>query len=233
MKNCYGYFVKHWIAQQPRRKGCTLNNYFDSPFIGKSLKEQVTNPNIIVGKHSYYSGYYHKHNFDDCARYLCPDRTDVDRLIIGSYCSIGSGAVFMMAGNQGHQSNWISSFPFFYQNKEYFVDAKDGFERAGDTVIGNDVWIGTEAMIMSGITVGDGSIIASRAVVTKSVEPYAIVGSNPAKHIRYRFTENEIMQLQKMQWWSWSDEQVKGAMKFLCSSDITSLYAYWQNQVLS
>ena len=208
-------------------------NYFDSPYVGKSLQEQVTNPNIIVGKHSYYSGYYHKHSFEDCARYLCADRTDIDKLIIGSYCSIGSGAVFMMAGNQGHQTHWISTFPFFYQNHESFAEAKDGFERSGDTVIGNDVWIGTESMIMSGVIVGDGAIIASRAVVTKNVEPYAVVGANPAKHIRYRFTEKEIAQLQEIQWWAWSDEQVKGAMKFLCTSDITSLYAYWQNQIRS
>ena len=95
-----------------------MNNYFESPFVGKTLREQVTNPNIIVGEYSYYSGYYHGHSFDDCARYLAPDRTDVDKLIIGRYCSIGSGAVFMMAGNQGHQHSWISSFPFFYQSED-------------------------------------------------------------------------------------------------------------------
>ncbi|MCL1059594.1 type B chloramphenicol O-acetyltransferase [Shewanella gelidimarina] len=204
-----------------------MNNYFESPFVGKSLREQVTNPNIIVGKNSYYSGYYHNHSFDDCARYLLADRTDIDKLIIGSYCSIGSGAVFMMAGNQGHQNNWVSTFPFFYQENEHFTDAKDGFKRAGDTVIGNDVWIGTEAMIMSGVKVGDGAIIASRAVVTKDVAPYSIVGSNPAKHIRFRFTETEIAQLLKMQWWLWSDEQLKGAMALMCSSDINGLYHYW------
>jgi len=210
-----------------------LNNYFESPFVGKSLKEQVTNPNIIVGEHSYYSGYYHNHSFDDCARYLLPDRTDVDKLIIGSYCSIGSGAVFMMAGNQGHQHQWVSTFPFFYQGNENFVDAKDGFQRAGDTVIGNDVWIGTEAMIMSGVRVGDGAIIASRAVVTKDVKPYSIVGANPAKHIRYRFTEQKIAILLEIQWWTWTEEQLKGAMPLMCSEDIDGLRRYWQNQVRS
>lgn len=208
-----------------------MHNYFESPFVGKSLKEQITNPNIIVGKHSYYSGYYHNHSFDDCARYLLADRDDVDKLIIGNYCSIGSGAVFMMAGNQGHQHQWVSTFPFFYQNNDNFADAKDGFERAGDTVIGNDVWIGTEAMIMSGVTVGDGAIIASRAVVTKDVAPYSIVGANPAKHIRYRFSDNEIAQLLEMKWWFWNDEQIKGAMAFLCSSDIGGLYEYWKSVV--
>lgn len=208
-----------------------MNNYFNSPFVGKSLAEQVTNPNIIVGKHSYYSGYYHNHSFDDCARYLLADRDDVDKLIIGNFCSIGSGAVFMMAGNQGHQHHWVSTFPFFYQDNEDFVDAKDGYEKSGDTVIGNDVWIGTEAMIMSGVSVGNGAIIASRAVVTKDVEPYSIVGSNPARHISYRFTQSEIAKLQEMQWWLWSDQQLKSAMKFMCSADICTLYEYWQTDV--
>lgn len=80
-----------------------MTNYFDSPFKGKLLSEQVKNPNIKVGRYSYYSGYYHGHSFDDCARYLFPDRDDVDKLIIGSFCSIGSGASFIMAGNQGHR----------------------------------------------------------------------------------------------------------------------------------
>lgn len=157
------------------------------------------------------------------------DRTDIDKLMIGSYCSIGSGAVFMMAGNQGHQNNWISTFPFFYQDNDNFIGAKDGFERAGDTIIGNDVWIGSEAMIMSGVTVGDGAIIASRAVVTKDVAPYEIVGSNPAKHIRFRFSETEISQLLEMQWWLWSDEELKGAMALMCSLNIGGLYSYWQD----
>ena len=210
-----------------------MSNYFESAFVGKPLKEQVTNPNIIVGKHSYYSGYYHNHSFNDCARYLLADSADnIDKLIIGSYCSIGSGAVFMMAGNQGHNHHWISTFPFFYQENENFADAQDAFECTGDTVIGNDVWIGSEAMIMSGITVGDGAVIASRAVVTKDVAPYSIVGSNPAKHIRYRFTENEIELLLEMKWWQWSDEQLKGAMRLMCSSNINGLYNYWKNQVI-
>ncbi|SON51975.1 type B chloramphenicol O-acetyltransferase [Vibrio tapetis] len=208
-----------------------MNNYFESPFKGVSIADQITNSNIVVGKHSYYSGYYHNHSFDDCARYLISDRDDVDKLIIGSYCSVGSGAVFMMAGNQGHQNKWVSTFPFFYQDNENFIGAKDGFQRAGDTVIGNDVWIGSEAMIMSGVTVGDGAIIASRAVVTKDVAPYSVVGSNPAKHIRFRFSEQEIAQLLEMQWWQWSDEQLKGAMALMCSSDITGLHAYWQRTI--
>lgn len=206
-------------------------NYFESPFAGKPLVEQITNPNIIVGRHSYYSGYYHGHSFDDCARYLTPDRDDVDKLIIGNFCSIGSGAVFMMAGNQGHRSDWVTTFPFFYQDNEHFVGAEDGFQRSGDTVIGNDVWIGSEAMIMAGVTIGDGAIIASRAVVTKDVQPYEVVGSNPAKHIKFRFSPEQISQLSKIQWWNWSDQQLAGAMKLLSSADIDGLYDYWQQKI--
>ncbi|MGI2818003.1 type B chloramphenicol O-acetyltransferase [Vibrio fluvialis] len=208
-----------------------MSNYFDSPFSGKPLTEQVTNPNIHVGRHSYYSGYYHGHSFDDCVRYLNPDRDDVDRLIIGAFCSIGSGAVFMMAGNQGHRTDWISTFPFFYMENEHFTDAADGFVRSGDTVIGNDVWIGSEAMIMAGVTIGDGAIIASRAVVTKDVAPYEIVGSNPAKHIRFRFEPEQIEKLLEMQWWHWRDSQLKGAMKLLTSGDIDGLYQYWRSKI--
>ncbi|USH05690.1 type B chloramphenicol O-acetyltransferase [Grimontia kaedaensis] len=206
-------------------------NYFESPFVGKPIAEQITNPNIIVGRHSYYSGYYHGHNFDDCARYLIHNRDDVDKLIIGNFCSVGSGAVFMMAGNQGHRSDWVSTFPFFYQDNENFAGAEDGFSRAGDTVIGNDVWIGSEAMIMAGVNIGDGAIIASRALVTKDVAPYEVVGSNPAKHIKFRFGEAEIQMLLEMQWWNWSDEQLKGCMDLICSSEIEGLYKYWQTSV--
>ncbi|RNG65296.1 type B chloramphenicol O-acetyltransferase, partial [Staphylococcus aureus] len=184
-----------------------------SPFKGKLLTEQLKNPNIKVGRYSYYSGYYHGHSFDDCARYLLPDRDDVDQLIIGSFCSIGSGAAFIMAGNQGHRYDWVSSFPFFYMNEEpAFAKSVDAFQRAGDTVIGSDVWIGSEAMIMPGIKIGHGAVIGSRALVAKDVEPYTIVGGNPAKSIRKRFSEEEVSMLLDMAWWDWPLEQIKEAM---------------------
>lgn len=205
----------------------TQVNHFDSPFVGVPIRDQITNPNIVAGEHSYYSGYYHGHSFDDCARYLMPDRDDVDKLIIGRYCSIGSGAVFMMAGNQGHRMDWGSTFPFFYQSNPLFEGARDGFVRAGDTRIGHDVWIGSEAMIMPGVQVGDGAVIASRAVVTRDVPPYAIVGANPAKLIRYRFDDALVGKLLEMQWWHWPDTWVKEAVPLLCSGDIEGLYAYW------
>lgn len=223
--------VEPWAHILINNEKNEIMNYFDSPFAGKPLQEQITNPNIIVGRHSYYSGYYHGHSFDDCARYLNPERDDIDKLIIGSFCSIGSGAVFMMAGNQGHRMDWVSTFPFFYQDNPNFTEAKDGFCRAGNTVIGNDVWIGSEAMIMAGVTIGDGAVIASRALVTKDVAPYEVVGSNPAKHIKYRFEPNQITMLLEMKWWDWQDEQLEGAMGLLCTGDIDALHHYWQKNI--
>lgn len=206
-----------------------MKNFFESPFKGKIIKDHIQNPNIIVGKYSYYSGYYHGHSFDDCARYLLPDRDDVDKLIIGSYCSIGTGASFIMCGNQGHRHDWISSFPFFYMSEvEFFQNSKDAFELAGDTVIGNDVWIGTEAMVMPGITIGDGAVIGSRALITKDVEPYTIMGGNPAKSIKKRFSEHHIDLLLEMKWWEWDERILKDAMQILCSVDIDKLYEFYK-----
>ncbi|BBP98920.1 type B chloramphenicol O-acetyltransferase [Burkholderia sp. SFA1] len=208
-----------------------MENYFDGPFDIKPLSEQVTNPNIIVGRYSYYAGYYHGHSFDHCARYLGPDDTGGDRLFIGSFCSIGSGATFIMAGNQGHRSDWISTFPFFYmQEEQAFADALDGFERAGDTIVGSDVWIGTEAMIMPGVRIGDGAVIGSRALVTKHVEPYTVVAGSPARPIRKRFPDREVGMLLEMRWWDWSIEEIGQSMKLLCATDIEALYERWREQ---
>jgi chloramphenicol O-acetyltransferase type B len=208
-----------------------MTNYFESPFRGELLSDQVTNPNIIVGRYSYYSGYYHGHSFDDCARYLMPDRDDVDKLIIGSFCSIGTGAAFMMAGNQGHRNDWISTFPFFFMSEEpAFAGAINAYQPAGDTVVGNDVWIGAEAMIMPGVRIGHGAMIGSRALVTKDVGPYTIVGGNPAKPIRKRFSDEQIAMLLEMAWWDWPIEQIKEAMPLLCSGDIKALHTHWKAQ---
>lgn len=204
-----------------------MDNFFESPFRGITLDRQVTNPNIVVGRYSYYSGYYHGHGFDDCARFLVPDE-GADRLVVGSFCSIGSGAAFIMAGNQGHRADWVSTFPFYWMSEvAAFADARNGFEPAGDTVIGNDVWIGSEAIIMPGVRIGDGAVIGTRALVTHDVEPYAIVGGNPARIIRKRFDDERVRLLLEMKWWDWTDEQLAVAMKMLTSGDVEVLYRHW------
>ncbi|CVI57422.1 type B chloramphenicol O-acetyltransferase [Agrobacterium leguminum] len=204
-----------------------MENYFESPFRGITLDKQVRSPNLVVGKYSYYSGYYHGHSFEDCARYLLPDE-GADRLVIGSFCSIGSGAAFIMAGNQGHRNEWISTFPFFFMPEvPEFENAGNGYLPAGDTVIGNDVWIGSEAIIMPGITVGDGAVIGTRALVTKNVEPYAIVGGNPAKTIRKRFDDDSIAMLLEMKWWDWPAARLKAAMPLMTSGNVAELHRFW------
>jgi len=205
-----------------------MTQVFESPFKGQLLSDLVTNPNIIVGRYSYYSGWYHGHGFDDCARYLMTE-PGVDRLIIGDFCSIGSGAAFIMAGNQGHRNDWASSFPFFYMPEvPHFAGAVDAFQPAGDTVIGNDVWIGSEAIIMPGVKIGDGAVIGTRALVTRDVEPYAIIGGNPARVIRKRFDDDSIAMLMQMKWWDWDDARLGEAMPMLCSGDIAGLHAFWR-----
>jgi len=208
-----------------------MTNFFESPFRGITLDKQITNPNIVVGRHSYYSGYYHGHSFDDCARYLLPD-DGVDRLLIGSFCSIGSGAAFIMAGNQGHRNDWISTFPFYWMSDvPAFAGAANGYEPAGDTVIGNDVWIGAEAIIMPGVRIGDGAVIGTRALVTREVEPYTIVGGNPAKPIRKRFEDRLIALLLEMKWWDWSDDQLSAVMPLLTSGDVEALHRYFVQNI--
>lgn len=208
-----------------------MKNVFESPFKGITLDRLVTNPNIRVGRYSYYSGYYHGHGFDECARFLLPEE-GVDKLVIGSFCSIGSGAAFIMAGNQGHRRDWISTFPFYWMPEiDAFGGARNGFEPAGDTVIGNDVWIGTEAIVMPGVKIGHGAVIGTRALVTKDVEPYAIVGGNPSKTLRMRFVEADIARLLELRWWNWSDDELKSAMPLLTDGDISALYRHWQTAI--
>jgi chloramphenicol O-acetyltransferase type B len=207
-----------------------MTNFFASPFKGIPLHQQVSHPNIVVGRYSYYSGYYHGHSFDDCARYLLPD-PGADKLIVGSFCSIGSGAAFIMAGNQGHRNDWISTFPFaFVPDAPEFAGAANGFLPAGDTVIGHDVWIGSEAIIMAGVRIGPGAVIGTRALVTKDVEPYTVVGGNPAKPIRKRFDDDRISMLLEMAWWDWPLERLSHAMPLLTSSRVEELYRFWQEQ---
>lgn len=204
-----------------------MTNFFESPFRGITLDKQVTQPNIRVGRYSYYSGYYHGHSFDDCARFILPD-DDADKLIVGSFCSIGTGAAFIMAGNQGHRNDWISTFPFFWMPEvPAFEGAQNGFLPAGDTVIGDDVWIGSEAIVMPGVTIGHGAVIGTRALVARDVEPYTIVGGNPARPIRKRFEERQIAMLLEMQWSDWPEDRLHGAMPLLTSGDVEGLYRYW------
>lgn len=203
------------------------NNPFQDYRRSYQIKNHTKNPNIIAGEYSYYAGYYHGKHFDECVWYM--DGTETvcpEKLVIGKFCSIATGATFMMAGNCGHRYDWIAQYPL-----DGFDDDYDGYKEnppkafisKGDTVVGNDVWIGAEAMIMPGLTIGDGAVIAARAVVTKNVDPYTIVGGNPAKIIKKRFSDEDIAVLLTAKWWDWPEEKIKANLDVLRSGDIKKL----------
>ena len=133
-----------------------------------------------------------------------------DRLKIGKFCSVACGAKFLFtSGNHSLRSLSTYTFPIFYE--QWGLDPKnirDAWDNKGDIVIGNDVWIGYEAVILSGVTVGDGAVIGTRAVVTKDVPPYTIVGGVPARPIRRRFDPQTIARLEELRWWDWEEERI-------------------------
>ena len=185
-----------------KNKKFPLDNYDRLCF----LKNVVKNPNILVGDYTYYDDFETVENFEKNVKYLFPFVGD--KLIIGKFCMIASDVLFIMNG-ANHLSDAISTYPFAIFGDDW-SEAMEGksYPTKGDTIIGNDVWIGFGATIMPGVKIGDGVIIATKSVVTKDVEPYAIVGGNPAKEIRKRFSEEKIEKLLDMQWWDWPIEKI-------------------------
>ncbi|MEQ8553696.1 MAG: CatB-related O-acetyltransferase [Cyclobacteriaceae bacterium] len=177
------------------------------------LKNIITNPNIIVGDYTYYDDFENAYNFERNVKY----HFDFigDKLIIGKFCMIASDVTFIMNG-ANHLTSAVSTYPFaiFGHGWEHAMDGKD-YPNKGDTFIGNDVWIGHKATIMPGVTIGHGAIIATNSTVVKNVEPYSIVGGNPAQLIRRRFDENTISSLLELKWWDWEIEKITRNLKFL------------------
>ena len=145
--------------------------------------------------------------------------TNSYNLTIGKFCSIAEGVKILVDGN--HRPDWISTFPFGEIFHEIEKNAGTPIGK-GDMHIGNDVWIGMDAMILPGVQIGDGAVIAAGAVVVKNVLPYEVVGGNPAVHIKNRFTEEQIVALKKIAWWNWDFEKVKKEAALLQSGDIDS-----------
>lgn len=216
-----------------------IQNPFGSYRESIIIKDHVKSRHIIAGDYSYYSGYYHGKSFEDCVMYLDAQDNhylafEIDRLIIGKYCSIASGVQFMLGGTQGHNYNWIATYPLdaFEEDFDGYINIPPKAQRLkGDTIIGNDVWIGVEALIMPGIQIGDGAVIAARAVVTKNVGPYEIWGGNPAKLIKKRFSAPEIDKLLQLQWWNWNEVTLKENLRLLRSGDVENLWRQFASGV--
>ena len=192
------------------------------------LKDVVSDPNIMVGDFSMYNDFVNNPcNFEkNNVLYHYP--VNHDKLVIGKFCSIACGAKFIFT-SANHTLSSLSTYPFPIFFEEWGLDIKNvtkAWDNKGDIVIGNDVWIGYEAVILSGVTIGDGAIIGTRAVVTKDVPPYTIVGGVPAKPIRKRFSEETIASLLEIKWWNWSKEQIAENINAIQTGDIEKLRGF-------
>ncbi|CNH85748.1 Vat family streptogramin A O-acetyltransferase [Yersinia alsatica] len=187
------------------------------------IKNTVTNPNIIVGDFTYYDDPEDSENFERNVLYHFPFIGD--KLIIGKFCAIAKGAQFIMNG-ANHKLSGFSTFPFyiFGNGWEKAMPQADNLPYKGDTIIGNDVWIGYKALIMPGVKIGNGAIISSRSVVTSDVPAYAVVGGNPANVIKKRFTDETIAMLEKLAWWDWPVEKITQNLTAIMSSNLEALH---------
>ncbi|QKN82506.1 Vat family streptogramin A O-acetyltransferase [Scandinavium goeteborgense] len=186
------------------------------------IKNTVTNPNIIIGDFTYYDDPEDSENFERNVLYHFPFIGD--RLVIGKFCAIAKGVQFIMNG-ANHKLSGFSTFPFyiFGNGWEKAMPKPEDLPYKGDTIIGNDVWIGYKALIMPGVKIGNGAIISSQAVVTTDVPAYTIVGGNPAKVIKSRFPDEIVFELEKLAWWNWSVEKITKHLSAIMSNDINTL----------
>ena len=175
------------------------------------LRDAIDGPNVEVGEYTIYNDFVHDPRDFERNNVLYHYPVNGDRLKIGKFCSIACGAKFLFnSANHALGSLSTYTFPIFYE--EWGLDRRsvaDAWDNKGDIVVGNDVWIGYEAVILSGVTIGDGAVIGARAVVTKDVPPYAVVGGVPAKVIKYRFPPEMIEQLLKVDYSKLSGDMVR------------------------
>ncbi len=180
------------------------------------LKHFIHNPNIIVGDYTYYNDVYNPEQFEHknvrgC--YYC-------KLVIGKFCAIAMDTTFI-TDDMNHPMNGFSTYPFFIFEGWNTYTPDHGIMR--DTVVGNDVWFGTNAVIMPGVQIGDGAIIGAYSVVTRDVEPYSIVVGNPNKVVRKRFSDEIIKELLIIKWWDWDYDKITRNLKAIVGADIDQL----------
>jgi virginiamycin A acetyltransferase len=178
------------------------------------VKPTVQNPNIVVGDFTYIAD----SDFNSHVRHFYP--WSRDKLIIGKFCQIASGTEFVM-NDANHQMNAVSTFPFYtLEGWDMQAPATTDMPFKGDTVIGNDVWIGQNATILPGVHIGDGAIIGANSVVGSDVEPYTVAVGNPARMLRKRFDDELIDLLLKFRWWDKSIEEIDSLIPILTCNDL-------------
>lgn len=192
------------------------------------LKSVVKRPTIEVGDFTIYNDFVNEPRDFEKNNVIYHYPINHDRLIIGKFCSIACGAKFIFnCANHTLKSLSTYTFPLFFEEWDLpKSDVATAWDNKGDIVIGNDVWVGYDAVIMAGVKIGDGAIIGTRAVVTNDVEPYSIVGGVPAKEIRKRFAPEVINQLLELQWWNWPIERILNSIRAIQAGDIDSLESH-------
>lgn len=190
------------------------------------LKNVITNPNIIVGDYTIYNDFVSDPVLFEKNNVLYHYPINHDKLIIGKFCSIACGAKFIFT-SANHTLRSLSTYPFPIFFEEWGLDKKQvasAWDNKGDTVVGNDVWVGYEAVVLSGVHIGDGAIIGTRAVVTKDIPPYTIVGGVPARELRKRFDEETIKQMQHIRWWDWPYHKIQKFLPYIMNGEVDKLY---------
>lgn len=189
------------------------------------LNAVVQDPSIEIGDYTIYNDFVSDPRLFEQNNVLYHYPINHERLVIGRFCFIACGAKFLFnCANHSLKSLSSYTFPLFYE--EWGLDKADvatAWDNRGDIIIGNDVWIGFEAVIMAGVHIGDGAIIGARAVVTKDVPPYTIVGGVPAREIRKRFDAATVERLQALKWWDWSEERIRQNLPHLQNGELDKL----------
>ena len=191
------------------------------------LNAVIKDPQIEVGDYTIYNDFIANPLLFEKNNVLYHYPIHREKLIIGKFCSIACGTKFLFnCANHTLKSLSTYTFPLFYEEWELEKsNITTAWDNKGDIVIGNDVWIGYEAVIMAGVHIGDGAIIAARAVVTKDVPPYTIVGGTPAKEIRKRFDAEVIEQLLIQKWWDWSTDKIHQCLPYIAEGKLNELLA--------
>ena len=200
------------------------NKAFPNPNIPSLcyIKNVIKNPNIIVGDFTYYDDANGAEKFEEHVTH----HYDFigDKLYIGKFCAIAKGVEFIMNGANHHMSA-ATSYPFYIMGDgwENHMPSPEASVYKGDTVVGNDVWIGQNVTVLPGVHIGDGAIIGANSVVAKDIPPYTIAVGNPCKVVKNRFDDETIEYLLKLRWWDWDIEKITRNIDVLCSGDLTKI----------
>ena len=186
------------------------------------IKNTVRNPNIVIGDYTYYDDPEDSEDFERNVLYHFPFIGD--KLIIGKFCALARGTKFIMNG-ANHKLSGLSTYPFqiFGNGWERVMPQPGDLPYKGDTIVGNDVWIGYDALIMPGVRIGDGAIVSSRSVVVSDVAPYTVVGGNPAKPIKERFPAEVVARLLAVAWWDWPIDRISANLEAIVGGDVGAL----------